>query len=134
MKHKRRFYPIVYTFESGHNWEDQARRMFNGIRDTPFLRTLYQYGHHTFLPKTDCYGAQAADIAAWASVRIRVGGSTKSIDAFMPALMRLVDRFDAKNDAMVRFLRGQSLKDFIAEQKAHPSVPIEIGTAKRTFR
>lgn len=139
LQHKKRLKPILYTFESGHKWQYQTDQIFRGIGHTPHLRKRYQYEHHTFADKATCYGAQAADFAAWISVRIRVGdaASAKSIAAFMPGMLRLVQRFQMKEDAMVRFLKGDVLQSFIDEQRNRPvsdDVPCDVGTAKRTFR
>jgi hypothetical protein len=138
MQEKRRFEPIVYTFESGHKWENETNRIFKNIGRTQFLRDLYQYGHHTFAEKCDCYGAQAADIAAWTSVRVRMKDFDKpSSAAFVPAVGQMVSHFKVNNDSMIRVLTGDVLKDFVNQQLERPldqDVPIDAGPAKRTFR
>lgn len=139
MKHKKRFQPILYTFENGHEWEYQTDQIFKGIGRTDHLVGLYQYGHHVFVEKKRNYGVQTADIAAWLSVRIHLGDSApaKSIQPFMPALLKLVTHFQEGNNAMVRFLTGEVLQSFVDEQKNRPiaeDVPCNVGTAKRQFR
>jgi hypothetical protein len=87
--------------------------------------------------KNESYGAQAADVAAWVAVRIHLAGSTRSVAAFLPALEKLVTHFDARNEAMVRFMTGDVLKEFIDEQRQRSSteeIPCDIGPIKKAFR
>jgi hypothetical protein len=137
LQQKRRYQPVIYTFEAGHVWQSQTDKVFESIGRTDFLRKLYQYGHHTFVPKSRCYGAQAADIAAWLSVRIHIGGSPRSVRAFIPPLADMVRHFNLREDSMIRVLTGDVLKDFIKQQRERPveqDIVTDVGPAKRRFR
>lgn len=120
LQHKGHTEPILYTFEAGHEWEYQTDQMFKNIGRTPFLRGIYQYGQHVFEQKIRCYGAQASDMVAWTSSRLmdKANQSTKSIDAFLPSLARMVEHFNVDERAMVRHLRGDVLRTFVEEQSS----------------
>lgn len=138
MQEKKRFDPIVYTFESGHRWENETDKIFKSFRETQFLKQLYQYGHHTFARKVDCFGAQGADMVAWTAVRVRMRDLDKpSTRPFGPAIARMVSHFQVNSDSMIRFLAGDVLRDFVDQQLHRPldkDIPIDVGPAKRKFR
>ncbi len=138
LQEKKRFDPIVYTFEAGQQWEHEADQIFRSIGRTPFLKKLYQYGHHTFADKCASFGTQAADIIAWASVRIRMQDVFKpATAAFAPVIVQLVNKFNANEDAMITFLRGDRLKQFVETQHQRPreeDYPTDVGPKRRRFR
>lgn len=125
---------VLYVFERGHRFQDEADRLLSAIGNVPEARQRFRYRNHVFEPKTEM-GLQAADFYAWMITKAIISsGSVPS--AFRP-FVGPVTRWVKANNARCRLhqFTGDKLDRFFAEfYNNAPLVQAYIGRHKRAFR
>lgn len=56
---------VAYFFEAGHASQPEANRLMQVVFGDPKLRKALRYAGHSFVPKEQSAGVQAADLLAW---------------------------------------------------------------------
>ncbi len=62
---------VTYIFESGHEFEAEARDFVRSMVESPIAKDAYRYQGDAFLSKKDAVPLQAADVLAWEWAKFR---------------------------------------------------------------
>lgn len=81
---------VVYIFESGHPYENEARRFMANAVQCPDLKRSYRHHGDSFLPKSDAVPLQAADLLAWEWAKFRDETLEQPIRRLRKSLRELV--------------------------------------------
>lgn len=94
---------VLYVFEQGHKFQDEAHRLLSAVGQHAEARTLFRYRQHMFEPKTEV-GLQAADLYSWVITKSRSidgGPVPRSLKPFVAPILRC-DKWDSFRQSVER--------------------------------
>jgi hypothetical protein len=126
---------ILYTFEAGHKFEDEADRFLKAIRQSEEARKRFRYRNHQFELKSEV-GLQAADLYAWTLTKARSidgGPIPRAMRPFAEPLLAMVEGSEGRFRCSM--FRGDMLDRFLRESLSNPVfIRVDRGPRKPAFR
>jgi hypothetical protein len=126
--------PVLYTFERGHKFEDEADRFLKAIaRDNEACRR-FRYRNHLFESKAEV-GLQAADLYAWTITKATIANGVvpRAMKPFVEPLLKMVDGSNGRYRCGQ--FTGKKLDQFLHESLSNTVlVQFERGPRRPEFR
>jgi hypothetical protein len=126
--------PVLYIFERGHKFEDEADRFLKAIARSDEESKRFRYRNHLFEPKSEV-GLQAADLYAWTITKAKAaaGVTPRAMKPFVQPLLKMVDGSNGRYRCSM--IHGEILDRFLHEAFTNTKlVELERGPRKPAFR
>jgi hypothetical protein len=126
--------PVLYVFERGHKFEDEADRFLKAIARNNEHTKRFRYRNHIFEPKSEV-GLQAADLYAWTITKAKAASGVvpKGTKPFVQPLLKMVDGSNGRYRCGM--FHGAMLDRFLEEARTNPvMVQLDRGPRKSAFR